>query len=158
MSNAIHFLICIVLFFFVVSCDELSINNDGKLDNAESKIMTECLENALSSKTDIENNLLGKWTLVGYSQTVFQDRPHPEINLEFNDSTVVLKNITNNILDTLDWEVEEIIHGGEPSLRFKTDGNYTELGIQVFCDNHMYLELLAINRTIGYVFIYEKIE
>ena len=158
MNNLKNLVLLISFLAFSISCGKEDINQDGLIDKMESTIMNECFENSLTSKTDIENNLIGKWNLIGYGQTLFQDNPQPNITLNLNDSIIVFENQTANIVDTLQWEIEEISTGNKQSFLLKTEGNYIELGIQVFCKNYMYLQTLALNSTIGYTYIYEKIE
>ncbi len=169
MSNLKSLVILISILAFLISCGNEDVNNDGLIDETESNfmnecdemensIMNECFENRLASKTSIANNLIGEWILIGYCQTVFPDTPQPEITLDFNDSLVVFENQTANIIDTLQWEMEEISTGNGQSYRLNIEGNYTELGIQAFCEKYMYLQTWALTSTIGYTYIYEKTE
>ena len=169
MSNLKNLVILISILTFLISCGKEGGNNEELVDETESSLMNECdemenslmnecFENRLASKTKITNNLIGEWTLIGYCQTVSPDTPQSEINLVFNDSLVVFENQTTNVIDTLQWEMEEINTGNGQSARLNIEGNYTELGIQVFCEKYMYLQTLTINTTVGYTYIYEKIE
>jgi len=158
MRNLKSLTILFSILVFLISCGKDDDSNNGLLDERENSIMNECFEKSLASKAEIENNLIGKWTLIGYSQTLFQENPQPNIILNFSDSEVVFENITHSIIDTLQWELEERDIGSEKSFLLTTESNYTELGLQVFCENYMYLQTLALSSSIGYTYIYEKIE
>jgi len=169
MRNLKILVILISTLVFLISCRNEDVSDEGLIDETESSymnecdemennIMSDCYENRLRSKTDIANNLIGEWTLIGYCQTVFPDSPKPDINLDFNDSLVVFENQTVNIVDTLQWEMQDVSTENEQSFRLIIEGDYSELGIQFFCERHMYLQTLALNSTIGYTYIYEKVE
>ena len=41
---------------------------DGLIDESERNLMEECRTNQLSSKAEIENNLIGEWELIGHGE------------------------------------------------------------------------------------------
>ena len=146
-----------LLLIALITTTILSCTKEGTIpadtnDDMINKIMSECLENPLTSETEIENNLIGEWLLIEYRQTVFPETPAPIIRLNFTDSILVFENQSENLVETYQWKIEE------SSLSLIPESNYIALDIHVFCEKYMYVHTIPILSQIGYTFIYEKNE
>ena len=159
MSDLKKVVIQILVLVFFISCGKEDINNDGLIDDAERKIMMECSENLLESKSEIESNLIGKWTLIGHGTPIFQNVSQPIINLTISDINLIIEFKSENVemIDTLFWEIEELNSSGSQSFNLNTTPKNTALIIHQFCEKYMYGETSPINDG-GNMYLYERVE
>lgn len=131
---------------------------DGMIDESERMIMNECMENSLSSKNSIENNLIGEWELIGHGEGWIPSKSQPcgyiiisedELTFEFRDNNT-------NIVSTHQWEVEEVNWNGSQNFRLNILPESVEgLSIGQFCENYIYGD--ATPRD-GNMYLYKKVD
>jgi len=130
---------------------------DGLIDENERNLMNECQMNAFTSKSEIENNLIGEWELIGHGEGWFSSISQPCAYLTFTEQELKFE-IENIFLDTtflLNWEIE-ILDSIGTSYRINTFGPpKIGLNIETFCENYMFGD--ATPRD-GYMFLYQKVE
>ena len=151
--------IFLILLPFLFACQEEAVESDGVIDDTERAIMTECSANLLTSKIDIEQNLIGEWQLIGHGTTLFQTFPQPNIYLTISEDELIFdyKNTNTTRLDTISWEIEEYNSSAGQSFLMNVTPNYTELVLFQFCENYMFGETSSINDG-GNMYLYEKVK
>ncbi|MEZ4951351.1 MAG: hypothetical protein R2879_15090 [Saprospiraceae bacterium] len=126
----------------------------GAVSTEESEIRTECSNNLLTSKSEITQNLIGEWKLVGYGAGWVPSTSMPCSEFTFTASNLVV-NFHNSWVDTTinyTWSVEEDQNTGhfyldtEPSL-------ITGFQINNFCKEFMYFDYKPLD---GDLQIYQK--
>ena len=152
MKNLI-ILISILLFF--ISCER----EDGLIDNKETKLMEECSENPFLSKSELEENLIGEWKLVGHGNSVFEDEPQPDINLIISNTEIIFdfSDEDETFVDSISWEIDEINSPAGQSFRLKTTPARSELTLYQFCEGYMYGKTSSINSTTARMYLYKKV-
>lgn len=131
---------------------------DGLIDDTEKMIMDECMENSLSSKSKIENNLIGEWELVGHGEGWFPSISQPcgYIIISEDDLTFEFRNENNDIASTYQWEIEEVSSSGGIFFKLEILPEPPEgLIISRFCDNYMFSD--ATPRD-GNMYLYKKVD
>jgi len=129
---------------------------DGLIDENERTLMDECRTNALTSKSEIENNLIGEWELIGYGTAWVPSLSQPCGTLTFTEEELIFE-FQNNSIDTtyqLTWEVEILDTINNNFHRLKTSGEIA-LGIGTFCEDYMFGD--ATPRD-GNMYLYQKVE
>ena len=155
MNNSKHLIILISIFTFLTSCQKA----DGLIDNKEERLMEECSEQPFSSKSALEENLIGEWKLVGYGNSVFEDEPQPDINLTISDTEIIFKfsDEDEELEDVISWEVDEINSPSGQFFRLNTTPARSELTLYQFCEKYMYGETSSINSTVARMYLYKKV-
>ena len=130
---------------------------DGLIDENERTLMDECRANAFTSKTEIENNLIGEWELIGYGDGWFPFTSQPCAYLTFTEQELKFE-IENFFLDTtflLNWEIETLDTTGT-FYRLKTS-EPTKVGLFIgtFCESYMFGDATARD---GHMHLYQKVE
>ena len=131
---------------------------DGLIDDTERMIMNECMENSLSSKSSIENNLIGEWELIGHGEGWNPDKSQPCGYIIISEDELIFefRNEYIDITSTHQWHIEEVSSNGNLSFKFKILPESTEgLSISRFCDNYMYGD--ATPRD-GNMYLYKKVD
>lgn len=131
---------------------------DGVIDDNERKIMKECLENPLSSKSSIENNLIGEWELIGHGEgwipTISQ--PCGYIRISEDELIYEFRNDRTDIVSVHQWNIQELNSNGSVSFKFNIIPKPTVgLSMSQFCDKYMYGD--ATPRD-GNMYLYAKID
>ena len=155
-------------FITFLSCDDnLSIddcdfeqideNQDGKIDDNERSLMNACKLTGFESKSEIEENLIGDWILVGHGEGWSYKPSQPCASISFSDDELVY-NISNANLDsqtTHTWEIELIEWFGGEYFQLKTEPTGpVSLAINNFCEEYMYLDHTP---TDGNMYLYMKV-
>lgn len=119
--------------------DENSVCLIDIIDENERMIMNECRENSFSTKTRIQNNLIGEWALVGFGVGIWPTGPQPCTYLTITSSELTLEYKDKEIdtITTHSWEIEEINNGTSESFVLRVDSQNIG-GITVFCDDYMF--------------------
>lgn len=131
---------------------------DGLIDDSERMIMNECMENTLSSKSSIENNLIGEWELIGHGEGWIKSNSQPcgYMIISEDELTFEFRNEHIDIVSTHQWEIEEVNSSGSLSFKFNILPEPIEgLSIGQFCDKYMYGD--ATPRD-GNMYLYAKID
>jgi len=120
--------------------EQIDDNVDGFIDETERATMNECSSNLLTSKSEIERNLIGEWKLVGHAEgwlPIFE-----------------FKNAETDTVTTHSWEIEAINSTGDFRLNILPE--YVEgLFVTQFCTNFMYGDATPSD---GNMYLYEKVE
>lgn len=162
------------LFLFVglISCDKpleenKSLGNDctfeqidedmdGLIDDNERSIMDDCMANELTSVSEIEQNLIGEWQLVGHGEGWVPLVSQPCAYITITEESLVLdfKNSTVDTVTTHTWEIEQDALG---SLYFylQTSDSKAALFINQFCDEYMYGDATPLD---GNMHLYQKVK
>jgi hypothetical protein len=126
----------------------------GAVSQEEENIRTDCSNNLLSSKSEITQNLIGEWKLVGYGAGWIPSTSMPCSEFSFSPSNLVVHYHDSWIDTTINytWTVEEDQNSGhffldtEPSL-------ITGFQINNFCKDFMYFDYMPLD---GNMHIYQK--
>lgn len=133
-------------------------NLDGIIDETERLIMEECLENQFSSKSSIEMNLIGEWSLIGHGEGWIHSISQPCANIKISSEELIFEfhNEFKDTITTSGWEIEEIKSSMFNYFNLKTDSENQEgLWITNFCENYMYGDATPLD---GNMYLYEKIK
>jgi len=168
MKHSKFILISILALF--VSCEDTIIfdnqndcvfeensNMDGFIDDTERAIMTDCRENPLTSKSEIENNLIGEWKLIGHGEGWIPTISQPCAYVTILDGVLAFEAEDSNI-DTVtfhSWEIEEVNWSGSQYFVLNTTPLAYGLNINKFCNNYMYVDATPFD---GNMYLYEKVK
>ncbi len=139
--------------------EQIDEDMDGLIDNYERTIMNGCTNNALTSKTDIEKNLIGEWELIGHGEGWVPKVSQPCGYLIIEEEELTLQ-FTSGYVDTVmthSWEIEEIQRnqGTLFSLNLLSDHFVHQLYINQFCDEYMYGDGTPSD---GNMYLYQKVK
>ena len=127
-------------------------NQDGVLDATEKAMLKECIKNKFTSKSEIENNLIGEWKLVGFGG-LSNTQPCVYITITADELTFEYKNTYRDTTTIHSWEVEEI---NTTSFRLITFSDYIEeLSISKFSSIYMFKSPSIVG---GSTYIYQKVK
>ncbi len=132
-------------------------DRDGIIDETERMIMNDCIANSLSSKSTIQNNLIGIWELIGHGEGWIPTKSQPcgYIEISDNELTFEFKNAHIDTVTTHLWEIEEVNWPGGQYYRLKIAPEYVEgLFITQFCDDYMFGDATPSD---GNMYLYKKI-
>lgn len=159
MKNLKKLRILIAMLIFFASCEKINISqNDGLIDEGETRLMEECRANPFSSKSEVEAHFIGEWELIGHGNSVFGDEPEPDINLTISDEHIIIEysDEYEEKVDTASWEIKEMNSPAGQSFWLETTPTISTLPIQYFCEDYMYGQTFSINATIGRMYLYKK--
>lgn len=91
--------------------EEKPENMDGLIDNTEKTLMNECIEQALTTRQGIQENLIGEWKLIGFaagSCCANSTMPCGYITVMENELTFEYRYFDTDTITTHTWEVQEI--------------------------------------------------
>ena len=165
----INLLLLITLLLFSCNDDMSLITNDciNKIEfNEYIELEKICRENKFETTTEIQENLIGQWELVGiksgWVDTIFFEC----IILEIDENNIILRNTLTGETTTSEWEIEAWTvnsHKGHYLVTSfsnafdPTSGDEwkeNKIGIEVFSPNLMY----GTDRTDdGSSYLYERI-
>jgi hypothetical protein len=146
------------------SCDfvQNEDNLDGLLDEEEEALVVECIEDRLNSIEDIEDNLIGEWELIGYSdhRNPSYSQPCAYIVITQNTLTFEFENAEKDTIASYSWAVQEGIWPGGLVLEFfiiqlSTSDRVEGLEMTHFCTNYMYGNHTPSSR--GDFYLYRKV-
>lgn len=161
MKNLYNIISLITLIVLFASCENIEIDslNDGLIDDAERAIMDECSSNHLTSKSDIENSLIGEWELIGHGNSTAIDEIEPNIYLTISSENLIIEyqSAIENWTDTVTWEIEETNTPAGQFFRLETTPYHFEILISNFCENYMYLEVASVRVESTKMYLYEKV-
>lgn len=162
----------LLLLISIISCDkpisesgsmgnacvfeQVDEDMDGLIDDSERAIMDECMSNELTSISDIEQNLIGEWELVGHGEGWVPKISQPCAYLTISSESLTL-DFHNSYTDTITnhtWEVEQDALG---SIYFylKTSDAKSALFINQFCEDYMYGDATPLD---GNMHLYQKVK
>ncbi|PHN01626.1 hypothetical protein CRP01_36005 [Flavilitoribacter nigricans DSM 23189 = NBRC 102662] len=131
---------------------------EGLIDETERSLMEACLENRLTTKTEVENNLIGEWELVGHGEGWIPSYSQPcaYLNIEAGSLSFQFTNAFRDTLATYAWEVMEVNSGGSNYYWLKTTPDETGyLGFTTFCSDNIFLDATPSD---GNMYLYRRME
>lgn len=153
-------LILFIAVSFILSCKkESTINKCNILQTLEkvNELIAECNEKQFNSKSEIEDNLIGEWTLSGIISDWVGFKPISEcLLLSINNGSFILKNLDTDEEFSSTWEIVSYevnnikvfyIETNDQELRWK-------VGMQFFSKNIMYGSGNADDTD---TYVYEKV-
>lgn len=166
--------ILIAMLIFFASCEDTILSNqndcvfeennnmDGLIDDIERAIMDDCRDNAFTSKSEIENNLIGEWKLIGHGEGWISTVSQPCAYITVLEDALTFE-YEHRIggtyyLDTLtfhSWEIEEVNWSGGQYFRLNATPYTSGLFINQFCNDYMYGDGTSSD---GNMYLYEKVE
>ncbi len=163
MTRIIILLSAILLFMSSCTKDnddkrhECNFENDpevteGIIDNEEQEIMATCLENQLTTKEEIETNLIGTWKIVGYGAGWIPIPPCGTLEITTNELTL---EYVNQFIDTMTEHSWNVIESHDGQFYLETNPGFQSLLLGNFCAQYMFYNLTPID---GDMYIYEKID
>lgn len=160
MNSSKIIIILIAILSFLASCEEENLSQDGLIDNEEMELMEACSDNLFTSKSEVEEHLIGTWNLIGYGNSADADRPHPSIHLTINetDLTIDYSDEDEEWTETVSWEIEETSTPAGQFFSLKTTPVQYMVKIQHFCKNYMYGIIASVRVDQELMFLYEKVE
>jgi len=138
--------------------EQIDENMDGLIDETEKATMNECKQNSLTSKSKIQNNLIGEWELVGHGEGWLPafSQPCGYLTISKEELIFEFKNADTDRVTTHDWEIEEINSNEGQQFRLNIMPKYVEgLFITQFCSNFMYGNAMPSD---GNMYLYEKMK
>jgi len=90
--------------------EEIPENMDGLIDDTEKNLMNECLKQALTTKQEMKENLIGEWKLIGYaagSCCATSTMPCGYITVTENELIYELKHTGIDTTTIHTWEIQE---------------------------------------------------
>lgn len=132
-------------------------NMDGLLDEFEESIIDITRANAFTSKTEIENNLIGEWELIGHVEgwTPKISQPCAYITITTDELLFEYQNAHRDTVTNHPWEIEEFNTPSTQIFSLKVVPERVEgLNINEFSPNYMFGNLNVID---GNIYIYQKV-
>jgi len=127
----------------------------GLIDNDERQIMDECLANRLTSKSEIEANLIGEWELVGHGEgwvpTVSQPCGYVTISADeliFDFDSGHYDSVTLHTWELVEQQNQFFALEASPVIGARFYMN-------IFCDEYMYSDATPVD---GNMYLYQKVE
>jgi len=133
-------------------------DKDGEIDDDERAYMDDCRENAYDSKSDIEENLIGEWKLIGHGEGWVPTISQPCAYLTISDEELILDVETADLDSetTHTWEIEEIDYSGGTYFRLAVDPQPpTHLFFTNFSEEYMFMDATPLD---GNMYLYEKVD
>jgi hypothetical protein len=133
--------------------EQVDADMDGLIDDDERAIMEECSQDALLVSTDIKENLIGTWNLIGHGEGWVSSISQPCSTITFDNNKLTFTFVDSSVDTTIisDWD---IIDGfGGPVLHLEM--NSVGIFINSFCSQYMFGDLTPSD---GNMHLYEKVE
>ncbi len=139
--------------FLLISCDkndDTSTDNydctfvqndeakDGLIDENEKQIMLDCIDSAIESKTQLEENIIGAWELVGFGHGWIGSISQPCSLLEFEEDGTLTLQYTNQYIDTTTMHTWEIVSNPDRFTLQITPQPVEYIFISYVCPNYMF--------------------
>ncbi len=133
-------------------------NQDGLIDEEESELMQDCVDNAFDSKNEIEENLIGEWIMVGHGEGWLANASQPCAYIVFEEDELIFKfeNGSVDTLVTLSWEINEAQSPSSSIFKLVAGDNYFDaLDINIFSEELMFGNATPLD---GNMYIYKKVK
>jgi len=128
---------------------------EGWFNEFEATTIEECNANQLTSKEDIEQNLIGEWELVGQASgwAIPVNMPCAHIKIEKEELVFTFKNAQIDTVTKHTWKIEEDTRFNEKVYQLTVEPLTYGLEIHSFCSNFMYYDYIPLD---GDMVLYEK--
>ncbi|MEM6379476.1 MAG: hypothetical protein AAF705_14805 [Bacteroidota bacterium] len=136
----------ILLLIAVVACasfsceDGLELVDDTRISNEEFEVLEDCQNESITTIKQIEENLIGKWELVGYAcgNCIDGSAPSASIHFQPGGGEYQFDDGFESIDQGFTWRIEETRNlFGETILALSTNPRLPGLAAEVFCRNYM---------------------
>lgn len=155
-------LVLCVAILFILSCKEETFSNDdcNVLDSQEEvyELIDECNENKLQTKSEIEESLIGDWTLSGIIPGWVAFEPISEcLLLSIDSESLTLRNLDTGEELSSAWEIIFYEVNDYPVFYLKPNNEEMrwKVGMQFFSENIIYG---AGNADDTDNYVYEKVK
>ncbi len=134
-------------------------SNDGYISEEERNIMDDCFATRLSDASDVRNNLIGEWKLIGHGEGWVPKVSQPCISFTITEFELIF-NYNDGHLDTMTthiWDIETSLINTPASFshRINTTPDLSiRMGITTFCDQYMYGDSTPSD---GNMYLFEKV-
>lgn len=148
------FLVTLLISLLLFSCD----NEPGLISDNERALMDECMNDAFTSKEEIESNLIGEWALVGFGSGSFASTPNPRGYLTITEDKIVFDYFYKGFVDTTtshDWTINQFNNFDRVFYSLTTVPFSHELVLTSFCQNYMFSDNTALD---GNMHLYQKVQ
>ncbi len=132
-------------------------DQDGLIDATERSIMDECSANALSTKSEIENNLIGEWLLIGHGEgwIPIYSQPCGYITITADELVYEIEDGQGKRTETYSWTIEERAGPNGTYNFLSLSDDYYNLFINEFCTDYMYGDATPSD---GNMYLFEKVK
>lgn len=138
--------------------EQINENMDGFIDDNERTIMNECRESKITSKSELEDNLIGTWDIIGFGHGWVWSVSQPCSSISITEDNLTFK-FSNDFLDTTiisGWEVTEVsTSSGEIVAEFSIEEGLPWFFINTVCSQYMFGDATPSD---GNMHLYEKVE
>jgi len=130
---------------------------DGWFNETESKIITECDKNQLTTVENIKQNLIGEWELVGHAVgwALPISLPCAHIEITENELIFTFEDQTKNTVTNHTWSIEEGTRYGKEVLVLNVEPKTIALSAHSFCELYMYQDYTPQD---GNMYLYQKMK
>lgn len=151
------FICLLTLALFSFACeDTLELESDTRISEAEQEVLEDCQSQALSTRKQIEENLIGSWELVGYAcgNCIDGEAPTASIRFQVDGGHYQYEDEFEQIDASFTWRIEERTNlFGDTVLSLTTDPIFSGLFADVFCQSYMTYNWTPVD---GPLLIYAK--
>ena len=137
-------------------------NDNGKagiVDATERALMNECSENEFTSKSEIENNLIGEWELIGfgdgYNHSRTESQPCANVTIRAEELTFYYSRTCRDTATVHSWELEEVNGAARTFFRLITFPQARGLYMTHFSPKYMYINAIIDDSEMH---LYRKVE
>ena len=129
---------------------------DGLIDDNERAIMEDCYDNRYFSKSEIEENIIGEWELIGHGEGWDPSMSQPCGYLTVTEEEIVLQYEDSNS-DTTTIHTWEIVSAPSGIFTLIADPlpALSPLKIYVFCEEYMYGDATPGD---GNMYLFQKVK
>lgn len=131
--------------------EQVDADMDGLIDDNERAIMEECSQDALLISSEIKENLIGTWHLIGHGEGWVPTISQPCSSIIFESEQLAFTFVNSSVDTTIisDWDIIDGFAG--PSL--VSDIGSFGVFFSTFCNQYMYGDATFVD---GNMHLYEK--
>ena len=140
MNNKILFLMLSIVLSGFACENGLELADDTRISDEEFEVLEDCQNQSIKTAKQIEENLIGKWRLVGYAcgKCVRGSAPSATIHFQPNGGQYKYEDEFETIDQGFTWRIEKTTNlFGEEILALSTNPLLPGLAAEVFCQNYM---------------------
>lgn len=154
-----HYLISLITILLLSQCNKDLTSPECILSQEDAFTALEnCRADVIPEASNIADNLIGEWKLVGYGCGFCGPHTPPEAYIALTETKGILTfkdDFDGDTLLTFDWRLEQITNTLEEkaTYRFKTEPSHYALNMDIFCDAFMFFDERPFD---GSLFLYQK--
>jgi hypothetical protein len=124
------------------------------IDDTERALMEDCRENRITSKVEVEANLIGEWQLIGHGEGWLPSKSQPCGYITITENKLIFE-FKNAYIDTITTHTWEIIEYPNGTLALNISPEYIDgLGLNIFCSDYIYGDATPLD---GNMYLYQKV-